>query len=128
MLPLQRDCWKEEVNYSLSCNECGEKVVSYLGETGRNGYTRGLEHLDHLDARNEDKSGLCLHSIYHHNSRQDVTYSMRITGGFSDCLDRQTMEMVRINNFQGQVLMNRRTEMGGVRVERTQYRRWGANQ
>ena len=23
--------------------------------------------------------------------------------------------------------MNRRTEMGGVRVERTQYRRWGGN-
>ena len=29
------------------------------------------------------------------------------------------------SNFKGEVLMNRRTEMGGVRVERTQYRRWG---
>ena len=122
------DCWKEGVNYSLFCNECGEKVAAYLGETGRNGYTGGLEHLDNLDARNEDKSVLWLHSIYHHDKRQDVQYSMRITGGFSDCLDRQTMEMVRINNFNGQVLLNRKTEMGGVRVERTRYRRWGANQ
>ena len=35
------------------------------------------------------------------------------------------MERVRISNFRGQVLMNRRNEMGGIRVERTQYRRWG---
>ena len=40
-------------------------------------------------------------------------------------LDRQLMERVIISNFKGEALMNRRTEMGGVRVERTQYRRWG---
>ena len=66
-------------------------MAAYLVETGRNGYTGGLEHLDNLDARNEDKSVLRLHSIYHHDKRQDVQYSMRITGGFSECLDRQTM-------------------------------------
>ena len=58
-------------------------------------------------------------------SRQDVTYSMRVTGAFSDPLDRQIMERIQIQNFKGPVLMNRRSEMGGVRVERTQYRRWG---
>ena len=40
------------------------------------------------------------------------------------------MESVQISNFRGPVLMNRRNEMGGVRVERMQhlcsYRRWGA--
>ena len=30
-------------------------------------------------------------------------------------------------NFGGDVLMNRRGELGGVRIERQQYRRWGAN-
>ena len=39
--------------------------------------------------------------------------------------DRQIMERIQIQNFQGPVLMNRRSEMGGVRVERMQYRRWG---
>ena len=29
--------------------------------------------------------------------------------------------------IKGEILMNRRTEMGGVRVERTQYRIWGGN-
>ena len=37
------------------------------------------------------------------------------------------MERVKISNFKGEILMNRRTEMGGVRVERTQYRRLGGN-
>ena len=63
---------------------------------------------------------LWLHSVHHHQSRQDVNYSMRVTGAFKDPLDRQIME--RIQNFKGPVLMNRRSEMGGVRVERMQYR------
>ena len=50
---------------------------------------------------------------------------MRVTGTFKEPLDRQIMERVQIQNFKGPVLMNRRSEMGGVRVERMQYRRWG---
>ena len=43
------------------------------------------------------------------------------------CLDRQVTERVNIENFQGAILMNRRNEMGGVRVDRVQYRRWGGD-
>ena len=121
------DCWREGVTYSLWCQECGERVVTYLGETGRNGYTRGLEHLTYLEARNEDKSVLWLHSVHHHQSRVDVMYTMRLTGSYKDSLDRQCMEKVQITNFRGPVLMNRKNEMGGVRVERIQYRRWGGD-
>ena len=53
---------------------------------------------------------------------------MKVTGSYDDCIDRQTMEMVRISNFKGPVLMNRRNKMGGIRVERTRYRRWGDSQ
>ena len=59
---------------------------------------------------------------------KDVNYSMRVTGAFKEPLDRQIMERVQIQNFKGPVWMNRRTEMGGVRVERMQYRRWGGGQ
>ena len=48
------NCWREEVTYSLWCEECGEKVAAYQGETGRNGFTRGREHLENLEAKNED--------------------------------------------------------------------------
>ena len=50
---------------------------------------------------------------------------MRVNGVHMDSLDCQVREGVNISNFNGPVLMNRRTEMGGVRVERHQYRRWG---
>ena len=40
---------------------------------------------------------------------------------------RQVTERVNIENFQGAILMNRRNEMGGVRVDRVQYRRWGGD-
>ena len=98
---------------------------AYKGETGRNAYSRGIEHLDYLEANDEDKSVLWLHSIHHHQSRRDVKYSMKVTGAFQDPLDRQIIEKVQIHNFKGKVLVIRRSEMGGVQVERMQYRRWG---
>ena len=52
---------------------------------------------------------------------------MEVVRSYNEPLDRQIMEKVQISNFKGAVLMNRRNEMGGVRVERTQYRRWGGN-
>ena len=115
----------ESVTYTLWCQECGDEVASYKGETGRNAYSRGVEHLDCLEANDEEKSVLWLHSIHHQQSRRDVKYSMKVTGAFQDPLDRQIMEKIQIQNFKGPVLMNRRSEMGGVRVERMQYRRWG---
>ena len=50
---------------------------------------------------------------------------MKVTGTHTSSLDRQVTERVNIENFQGQVLMNRRNELGGVRIDRMQYRRWG---
>ena len=119
------NCWQESVTYTLWCDECGEEVAAYKGETGRNAFCRGEEHLDSLAASDEEKSVLWLHTVHHHQSRQGVKYSMRVTGAFKEPLDRQIMERVQIQNFKGPVLMNRRSEMGGVRVERMQYRRWG---
>ena len=115
------------MTYSLVCEECGQGVAEYFGESGRNGFTRGEEHLANKLAVDENKSVLKLHSNHHHNEA-DVRYSMRVTGVHNDCLSRQVTEGVNISNFQGDVLMNRRGELGGVRVERQQYRRWGANQ
>ena len=119
------NCWMESITYTLWCEECGEEIAAYKGETGRNGFSRGVEHLNYLEANDEDKSVLWLHSLHHHQGRQDVKYNMKVTGAFQDPLDRQIMEKIQIQNFQGPVLMNRRSEMGGVRVERMRYRRWG---
>ena len=73
------------------------------------------------------RKSLWLHSKYHHQEREDVEYTMTVTGGYKEPLDRQLMERVQISNFRGPLFMNRRKEMGGLRVERTQYRRWGGD-
>ena len=52
---------------------------------------------------------------------------MKVTDLHLSCLERQVTERVNIENFQGPILMNRRNEMGGVRVERMRYRRWGGD-
>ena len=114
------------MTYSLVCQECGEDNCKYFGESGRNGFSRGEEHLANLEAEDENKSILKLHSIHHHNGRA-VNFTMKVIDVHSSCLDRQVTERVNIENFQGQVLMNRRNEMGGVRLERMQYRRWGGD-
>ena len=57
-----------------------------------------------------------------------VNLPMKVTGLHTNSLDRQVTERVNIENFKGGILMNRRNEMGGVRLERMQYRRWGGNQ
>ena len=107
------DCWREGVCYTLWCGECGEKVAAYKEETGRNAYTRGVEHLTALENRHEEKSVLWLHSLYHHNRREDIEYSMRVTSSHLCPMDRQCTEQVDISYFSGPVLMNRRTELGG---------------
>ena len=68
----------ESVTYTLWCQECGDEVAAYKGETGRNAYSRGVEHLEHLEANDEDKSVLWLHSLHHHQSRRDVNYGMKV--------------------------------------------------
>ena len=109
----------------MYCEECGREVAAYFGESGRNGYTRGKEHFEKKLAKDEDNSVLWLHSLHHHQGRVDINYTMQVTGSYTEPLDCQTMERVLISSFKGPVLMNRRNEMGGVRVERMQYWRWG---
>ena len=116
---------REGMTYSLICKECGDNVCEYFGETGRNAYTRGLEHLSNIQAQDENKSVLKLHAAHYHNNRGDMNFSMKVTGVHENSLDRQVTERVNIENFQGPILMNRRNELGGVRIERMQYRRWG---
>ena len=120
------NCKREGMTYTLWCEECGKEAAAYKGETGRNGFTRGQEHLTSLRAKDETTSALWLHSKFHHQEREDVGYSMRVTGDYSTPLDRQIIEIIQISNFKGPVLLNRKNELGGVQIERTQYRRWGS--
>jgi hypothetical protein len=126
------NCWVQGITYTLNCDTCsrargGREVAAYKGETGRNAFDRGTEHLASLAKRSERDSVLWLHSLYHHQGRVDVDYSMQVTGTFRKPLDRQISEKINISRFKGDILMNRKSELGGAVVERERfkYRRWG---
>ena len=72
-------------------------------------------------------SHLHIWNKFNFNFNFNFNFIMKVTDLHSSCLDRQVTERVYIENFQGPILMNRRNEMGGVRVERMRYRRWGGD-
>ena len=100
--PCKRDvggnCWREGVGYTLWCQECREEVVAYLGETGRNACTRGLEHLKSLKATSQEKSVLCLHSLNDHQGGVPHEGDPQP----QDPNDTLVRQRVNIRNFGGQ--------------------------
>ena len=68
------DCRKQSVTYIICTTRQEERktrsVVSvYEGETGRNAYERGKEHLSALQKKSEDSVMWPL-SLHHHQGRQ----------------------------------------------------------
>ena len=53
-----KDCMKESVLYSIKCDDCTERgrETKYWGETGRDGFIRGGEHLKGCSERREDNA------------------------------------------------------------------------
>ena len=60
------------------------EVAQYKGETGKNGFERGKQHLKYLQKKDTKDSVLWLHSLHHHQGREDIKYSMSVTGIFKE--------------------------------------------
>ena len=77
------------------------EVAQYQGETGKNGFKRGK----YLKKKDIKESILWLHSLHHHHhqGREEVRYSMTVTGSYKEPLDRQIMEKVQISGFKGDI-------------------------
>ena len=114
------NCRRSNVSYQIVCQECGEDqvIAHYKGETSRNMYTRGLEHLGQLKSKKTD-SPLWSHCQSHHSSKV-VNFTMEMAGVFTDPLSRQVMEGVQINSFKG-VVMNRKAARRQPAVSRVQF-------
>ena len=98
------DCKRSGVTYKIVCLEC---QAEYKGETSRNMYTRGKEHLNDFKKRSP-ASVMWEHCVKAHQSRE-VGFSMQQTGAFSSALARQITEAVQIQNFRGEKF-NRKEE------------------
>ena len=117
------DCWREGVSYPLVCEQCGvfwREWAKWFHEGRRAPVEQGGSGREQICTKAPCKSPPW-------RSRCEVRFIMKVTGMHNDSIDRWVTEGVNIANFGGDVLMNRRGELGGVRIERQQYRRWGAN-
>ena len=88
-------CTVHGITYEFECQGRGDK---YVGETARNAYTRGLEHADGLD-RKDERSVLWRHCIDKQGTEQQV-FQMLLTGRYgNDAMLRQIAESVRIGKI-----------------------------
>ena len=93
------DCKRSGVTYKITCLEC---LAEYKGETARNMYSRGREHL-RLFSKKDQASAMWEHCKSAHGS-QRVEFSMQQTGSFTKPLARQVTKAIQIKNFKGKIL------------------------
>ena len=82
----------------------------YTGETGRNLYTRGLEHLEKYEKKSEN-SFLHAHQMECHEGAP-AKFSTKVTGSYKDPLSRQVAEAVLITRSSGSTsdILNSKSE------------------
>ena len=80
----------------------------YEGESGRNAYSRGLEHQNDLRLEVED-SPLWKHCQLEHLGVKQTFY-MEALRGFNSCLQRQVNEAVQITSSKVDIVMNSKSE------------------
>ena len=109
-------CRDEGVGYRGVCKECSKSNMrsEYLGETGKNAYTRGKQHMGGLRNKNEENAFYKHWRNFHEtpleaDSRRLENFEIRVEKSFKDTMTRQINEMVRIKKFQG-TLLNSKSE------------------
>ena len=112
-------CRSEGATYEIGCKGCNGK---YVGETSRNAFTRGREHLLDLHRKNA-KSPLHLHNTEKHSDAPPPGFEMKVTGVFGgDATKRQVRESVLIQKVPEDELINRRDEWRQVKLPRVELR------
>ena len=98
-------CLKSNIQYELSCNLCsGTDQCLYIGESARNLYTRGREHVEKYQSKKRNsESFIKNHQIEKHHD-MPADFSAKVTGNFRDCLTRQISEGVHIRRSEKKVL------------------------
>ena len=104
------DCEKNSVTYKITCQTCLQagRITTYEGETGRNAFTRGIEHQQGLRQKSE-KSALWKHCVLEHSS-QEAEFSMQVIMSHTSCLGRQVHEAVRITRTEAEIILNSKSE------------------
>ena len=99
-------CHRNNINYEIECRLCkNSKPTVYIGETSRNLYTRGGEH---LQKRKDEDSFMNRHMMEKHAGEAD-DFAAKVTHSNKDSLTRQIREGVLIRRSKKE-LMNTKAE------------------
>jgi hypothetical protein len=109
-------CREEGIGYRGVCKECRKQNIrsEYIGETGKNAYTRAKQHMGGLKKKSEENA---FYKHWHNlhetplekESARLENFEIRLEKSFKDPMSRQINEMVRITNFHG-TLLNSKSE------------------
>ena len=103
-------CEKNGTGYRIVCLTCKEagKISEYEGETGSNGYTRGVEHLSALRLEDEENAPWKHCQIYHNGTQAE--FSITVLKVHRTSMVRQINEAVRIIISKAECILNSKSE------------------
>ena len=105
-------CDRNGVVYSIKC-ECGDE---YIGQTARNAYMRGKEHLQAYN-NGAESSVMWSHCVDHHSAEEQI-FTMDVVGQYgNDAMKRQIAEAVKIKRSE-KATMNNKREWRHIEVPR----------
>ena len=114
-------CRARGINYSIFCCKCEEDIDEgvYHGQTSRNAFLRGAEHIDEFNKK-VDKSVLWKHCRNKHNGQTEgIDFRMNVVGVYHrDPMKRQIAEAVRIQETSPDELMNDKSEYNCIQLPR----------
>ena len=116
-------CRRPGVGYQITCLLCKDEgvVAVYQGESGRNLYTRGKEHLDGLSFE-ASSNPLTIHNKTHHGGSRNNHFSMVATRTFQKPLDRQIDESICLKfSTPSSIIMNSGSEWRGDAIPRAAF-------
>ena len=99
--------------------ECkrANKTVEYWGETGRDCFSRGGEHLKRCRERKDDNPMWKHLWDSHKGEKGEEIFTMKMEKGFKKPLARQIREGVEIE-MSNEILMNGKSEWNSARIPR----------
>ena len=114
------NCKLTNVGYSIICKLCKErgKDRTYEGETCRNTYIRGKEHVKEYEKKSETSVMYKHARTEHANEEEKVEFQMRVVGRFKTAMNRQIDESVRIQRKNKKTLLNSKSEYFGPVIRR----------
>ena len=106
------DCRASGVTYEISCMQC-KKVdppirYKYIGETARNAYSRGKEHLVVL--RNKSKTSCLWEHCRDIHSGEAVNFQISVLKRYTNDSMIRHMDAVTIENSENYVLLNTKSK------------------